>query len=101
MPDHDRSDEYKLLTLAKIDELHDADFSEALARWIASQEVGTNKSAITCLRLAALCVANLMHKDKPARDLECDIIECYADYFHYYVHVGVGILEKNKSRRRK
>jgi hypothetical protein len=94
-------EDYQLLALAKIDEIHDEKLSDALARWLHSQEVGTNKATVTCLRVAALCVANLMHRDKPPPGVACDVISAYADYFHYYVHVGVDILEKNKPQRRK
>lgn len=93
----------KMLSLVQIDQMHDPDLSEALGRWMESQEVEVNKSAVACLRIAAVCVARLIHKNPPPKAVECDIIEAYADYFHYYVHVSIGIIEdeKNKSRGRK
>jgi hypothetical protein len=98
---HDDLNEMKLFALSQIDEIHDEGLSDALCNWLFSQEARTNQSAVTCLRIAALCVANLIHKDRPIREVECEVIETYADYFHYYVHAGVDILEKNKASRRK
>ncbi len=105
---HDDKDDdglIDLMSIALVDKMHDPDLTRALGDWGVSQEVGMNKLGVTCLRLAALCVANVMHKNKPARNAECNIIEAYANYFHYYVHVGIDIIDddaqKNKSQRRK
>ena len=102
---HEEDDVTKMLSLSMVEQMHDPDLTSALGRWGSSQEVGVNKLGVTCLRLAALCIAKTMHNNKPPASAACDIIEAYADYFHYYVHVGMEIIEdeaeKNKAKRRK
>lgn len=95
----DRDEMNAMLATALLDKNHDAALTMALANWAASQEVKHSILAISLLRLASLSVAHMLESDKPdAPDVVCEVIETYADYFHYYVYVGQQCITDAKEK---
>lgn len=84
------------LKIRMLEDLHDPDLSEALARWACSMDVKESHLIMSCLRLAALCVAKQLNRSSSIDD--CVIIDTFADYFHAYVHVAQRLLKEVKEK---
>ena len=90
-----------MIALALFDKHHDKDLSKALIRWGVSQNVPSRILMLSCLRTASYCLATMLQKDLP-RDPEtdCVIIEAYASYFHFYVHVAQDFIKKQDEKKK-
>lgn len=92
-------DDKDIIALALIDQEHDVALSKALYRWAESQQVSNGHLIISCLRTASLCMARML-EETPTTGLEledCDVINRYAQYFHYYVHAAQEHAAKAKK----
>lgn len=84
------------LKMLMIEDLHDPNLSEALARWASGMEVKESKLAVSCLRMAGLCIAQQLNR-APAKN-DCVIIESFEQYLHYYVHAAQRALKEDKEK---
>ena len=98
----DSDHEKQLIVLALLDKHHDEGLSKALKRWGESQNVPSRILMLSCLRTASYYLATMLQKDSlRTPETDCEIIEAYAGYFHFYVHVAQDFIKndggKNKS----